>query len=205
MFGWTRTGWLIVLIYGGAILFEAAFYLMLNGGSVEAGRAIIRATAWSSIIAFLIAYSARPAHQLLRTKLTKAALANRRYWGVSFFVSHMVHLAAIIYVFDAEYGGDWTQHAPPSLLVGGGLCYVLLIAMALTSTDDARKRLGKNWKRLHWVGMHYAWVVFAQNYVVSMVVLPHDNYWRTYIFGPLLLIGLGLRITAFLKQRQPAV
>ncbi len=204
MFGWTRTGSLIVMIYGGLVVFESVLFFMTQGGGIETGRTIIRATAWSSIIAFLIAYSARPAHQLFRTRLTKAALANRRYWGVAFFVSHLVHAAAIIYVFELEYDGDWTQHAPVWGLALGGLCYVLLALMALTSTNEWQKKLGKNWKRLHWTGMQYAYIIFARNYVLSMIALPHEGYWRTYIFGPLLLIALGLRIIAFLQARQSA-
>ena len=50
--------------------------------------------------------------------------------------------------------------------------------------------------------MQYAYVIFARNYVLSMFALPHDGYWRTYIFGPLLIAALCIRVYVWWTSRQ---
>ena len=36
--------------------------------------------------------------------------------------------------------------------------------MALTSNNASQRRLGRTWHRLHLVGMHYVWFIFAFTY-----------------------------------------
>ena len=62
---------------------------------------------------------------------------NRRYFGLSFSISHSVHLVALIYFF-------YTSNEDPGTvsIIGGGLGYLLMYAMTLTSTDAMVKRIG---------------------------------------------------------------
>lgn len=125
---------------------------------------IIRSTAQASILFFLLAFSASAFHFFFKNAFTNWQLKNRRYLGISFAISHYFHLIAILimnFIVDkpvlAERG-----FVTVSL---GGVAYVFLTLMALTSTDKAITKMGlKNWKILHWVGSHYIWVVFATSY-----------------------------------------
>jgi DMSO/TMAO reductase YedYZ heme-binding membrane subunit len=51
-------------------------------------------------------------------------------------------------------------------LVFGGFAYVLIVAMALTSSDRMVARLGPSrWRALHRFGIHYVWFIFFQQWI----------------------------------------
>ena len=156
--GWAITGWNSV-----ALLAMTALVLGAAGTGEDGVRMLIRATARSSALLFLIAFLARPLRQLWRTDATAFALKNRRYFGVSMAVSHLIHGSAIVRLltaFPSAYQVDATT------LVGGGLGFVFIAAMAATSSDAAFEALGRaRWQLLHRTGVWYLWVVFAFTFV----------------------------------------
>ncbi len=134
------------------------------GPSEESMRAVVRISARSAVVLFLLAFSASSLHELLRKSGTAWLLRNRRYIGVSFAVAHFYHLIALILLsiwFPHPFRDDlnWVT------IVGGGLAYVLIAAMAATSSDSAYQWLGGvRWRRLHTIGSYYVWFIFAQSY-----------------------------------------
>jgi len=93
-------------------------------------------------------------------------IKRRRALGLYAFMYATIHV--IIFV-DLDYGLAWslivqTIIEKPYILVGL-LTFLMLIPLAFTSFDIWKKRLGKNWKRLHklvyWLAplavLHYAW------------------------------------------------
>src|SRR6266540_4672782 len=93
-------------------------------------------------------------------------LKRRRALGLYAFLYATIHV--IIFV-DLDYGLAWslivqTILEKPYILVGM-LTFLMLIPVAFTSFDIWKKRLGKNWKRLHQLvyliaplaALHYAW------------------------------------------------
>ncbi|MDQ2691295.1 MAG: sulfoxide reductase heme-binding subunit YedZ [Chloroflexota bacterium] len=93
-------------------------------------------------------------------------LKRRRALGLYAFLYATLHV--IIFV-DLDYGLAWslivqTIIEKPYILVGV-VSFLMLIPLAFTSFDIWKKRLGKNWKRLHQmiyliaplVVLHYAW------------------------------------------------
>ena len=156
--GWAITGWNSV-----ALLAMTALVLGAAGTGEDGVRMLIRATARSSALLFLIAFLARPLRQLWRTDATAFALKNRRYFGVSMAVSHLIHgmaIARLLTAFPSAYQVDATT------LVGGGLGFVFIAAMAATSSDAAFEALGRaRWQLLHRTGVWYLWVVFAFTFV----------------------------------------
>ena len=88
--GWPVVGWaaLALVIMTGALL--------TVWGTEEAGiRVLIRATARTSFTLFILAFVASALRRAWRSRVSAWLLANRRYLGVSFAVSHLLHLAAI--------------------------------------------------------------------------------------------------------------
>jgi len=180
--------------------------LALGVGAVAAGFAFgdglqdqwqhaARYTARVGFPLLILAYIARPLHQLSPSTFSKAALARRRWIGLGFAISHTIHLAALIMAL-------WLAGQPPELvtLIGGGFAYVLLYAMAFTSTAAAQRRLGKWWKRLHSFGIHYLWLIFAQSYLGR--AFDPERMWVGVIFGSVAFAAAGLRFAAWVKGRS---
>lgn len=148
-----------VLTFGLLLLMMAA---MASGDSFLDGvHAQIRMSARTSLMLFLAAYSASPLLRLWPSDVTRWLMKQRRWIGLSFAVSHILHLIGILglVAFEPGFERDVTT------LIGGGLAYVFIVLMAATSNDLAVRRLGaRNWRRLHLVGLHYIWILFFASY-----------------------------------------
>ncbi len=81
---------------------------------------------------------------------------------------------------------------PASELVGGGIVYALVALMALTSNDAAQQRMGRWWRRLHWLGVTAVLLTFTQSYVLRL--FEPDYFWTGAIFAPLALLALAIRL-----------
>ena len=178
-----------------ALVAMCAVILLTSGTGEEGWRAVVRATARTSLVLFTAAYVASSLRAFHHGTATKWLLANRRYVGLSYAVSHTLHLAAIVAL--ARVATDFETSAVA--LVFGGLAYVFLYAMALTSSDRAVAAMGTaNWRRLHRAGMHYNWFIFAQSYVPRALDEP-----GLYGVAALLVIGgAALRVAAYVRARS---
>ncbi len=152
-------GWPIVAVASVALV-ALQIALFAYGGTEEAGvRLAMRVSAQASFAIFLLAYLARPARELWPAPATRWLARNRRYLGVSFAVAHGLHGLDIALL--GLLLGDSFQ-IEPVVRYGGGLAYLLLAAMTLTSFDRTARWLGpRRWKALHRTGIHYLWFIFA--------------------------------------------
>jgi sulfoxide reductase heme-binding subunit YedZ len=133
-------------------------------------RALIRATARTSCMWFVLAFVARPLVVLGVDWPGKWLLRNRRYLGLAMAISHAAHLVAIVAVANLEGSVFWDK-VSASTLVGGGFGYVMLAAMVATSWDGAQTWLGRRrWRALHLVGMWTFWVIFTLSYPPLLLV-----------------------------------
>ncbi len=82
--------------------------------------------------------------------------------------------------------------------VFGGLAYVLIWVMALTSNRASQRRLGASWVRLHRFGMHYLWLIFMQAFAGVAIANGDPLYVTIAAAG---LVALMLRIAASLRYR----
>jgi len=124
-------------------------------------------------------------------------LKRRRALGLYAFMYATIHV--IIFV-DLDYGLALSQIAKtvwqkPYIIVGV-ISFLLLIPLALTSFDIWKKRLGKNWKRLHQlvyfiaplVVLHYTWSKKGDIFTLQGDIV------RPLIYGIIILILLTFRI-----------
>lgn len=190
-------GWPLVGI-ASVLLVALQFAVLSAGGSDEAGlRMLVRASARASFLLFLLPYLAAPARRLWPNAATRWLLRNRRHLGVSFAVAHFLHLLDIWLL--TLLLGDAFETNPLTVIVGG-LSYVLLAGMTLTSFDRTARWLGpRRWKWLHRSGLHLLWFVFAQSWTFSALQSPG--------YLPLALASwgsLGIRIAAWRSRRAPA-
>jgi len=182
--GWPIVGWaslgLAVMTLG---------ILVARGAGEEGMRSLLRASASTSLLLFSAAFAASSAQQIWRAAWSRWLLRNRRYLGVSFAVSHAVHLFAIVAL--ARILGDRFE-LDQVTLVAGSLAFVILFLMAATSFDRTAAWLGRRaWLILHRTGMYYLWYVFFVTYLPSAL---QSSFYVPHVL--VLLAALSVRIAA---------
>jgi methionine sulfoxide reductase heme-binding subunit len=181
-----------------ALVAMSALVLAAAGTGDEGVRMLIRATARSSAILFLVAFVARPLRQLWRSDASAYLLENRRYFGVSMAVSHLIHGIAIVWLFTAFPAA---YQADPIALAGGGLGFVFIAAMAATSSDAAFKALGRaRWTLLHRTGIWYVWFIFAFTFLPKEGGAAWDPL-HTFAVAAFVAAPL-VRAAAYVKTRR---
>jgi methionine sulfoxide reductase heme-binding subunit len=153
---------------------------------------------------FLLAYLAGPLVALWRTNLTRWLQKHRRYVGLNFAIAHTIHLGAL-----TSYFVFLDQSPDAATMIGGGLAYALMFAMAATSNDWSVKKLGANWRRLHSVGLHYLWFIFLITYMGRLSGgeggnTTEDLFVVGVVGSALVLAALLVRLIGILKRRQHA-
>jgi sulfoxide reductase heme-binding subunit YedZ len=159
MNGWPIVGWATL-----AVLAIVAAVLATAGTGAEGLGMAIRATARTSVVFFTAAFAASALRRRWPNGATAWMLRNRRPLGVSYAASHLIHLLLILTV------AGWTVHGfmtvrPMITIVGGGIAYVFLALMTLTSFDTTAAWLGPGrWRQLHVTAAYYNWFIFAQSF-----------------------------------------
>ena len=184
------------LLVGLALSIGAVGSGFLSGSDhLEGAQLAARWTSRVGLPIFLIAYLASSLYRLWRNELTAALIARRRQWGLAFTWTHSVHLVALTYFLTIA-------GTPPVLatVLGGGLAYLMIYLMALTSNNWSVKRLGANWKRIHSFGIHYIWFIYIVTYAGRFgdPGLQHIGF----IGSGLLLGAFSLRLIA--RWKKPA-
>ena len=190
MNGWRLTGTLALLLAGMALFFLAA-----HGGDIEGVRLVIRATARASLVLFALAFTASAMVELVPSDFTRWQRRNRRYLGVSFAVSHLIHLVAIVALAGLDNALFW-KLTNIGTIVLAGTAYLFIAAMTATSFDRTAAWLGpRRWRLLHLLGGWYIWISFA---VAVGKRVPLDRfYWPMAA----LVLGAGIvRLVAMWRR-----
>jgi sulfoxide reductase heme-binding subunit YedZ len=164
---------------------------------VEGVRLLIRVTARTSLLFFLLAYTAQAFWVLWPGAASRWVRQYRRQWGWLLVVSHTIHAVGIVSL--AVMAPVLFQVlAPLSNRITGGLAYAFLWSMGATSFDRSAQWLGRIWwSRLHTWGSHYLWLSFMV--ANGKRIAHHPVYaWPT----ALLLLAMGLRWAAVVVQRH---
>ncbi len=186
-------------VHAGALA-PAAWILVavLNGGlTANPLQAVEQRTGRVALILLVLSLACTPANLLFGWR---AALRHRRTLGLYAFVYASVHLLVLVGL-DYQFGfrllrADLT--GKPFIWVGAA-ALLALASLAATSFPAWKKRLGRNWKRLHrlayltviLVVVHYAWARKGNLTALSGDIL------QPLAFG---LVALGL-----LALRLPGV
>jgi DMSO/TMAO reductase YedYZ heme-binding membrane subunit len=191
-------GWIIVAYVAAGLSAIFAVELAILGTGEDGIRQVVRTSAQTSVLLFSAAFAASSLYQIRRSSFTRWLFANRRYVGVSFGVSHYIHLAALVAL--GAVSQPFVDGLNAVTLVGGGMGYVFLTAMVATSFDRTAAMLGRRWwGRLHKVGAYYLWFIFFQSYLPRMLMTS-----IAYMPAVALLVGtLGLRLYVGWQARQP--
>ncbi|HWP64871.1 MAG TPA: hypothetical protein VNO26_03030 [Candidatus Limnocylindria bacterium] len=180
---WTRGPRLVLAL--AAVLVALVGGLLAAAGGGDAGlRLVIRSTARTSVALFLAVFAASALHRVRPGRATRWLLQNRRYLGLAFAVSQLLHLLAILALGRVEPTAF--ADVPWVTIVVGGGGFVVTALMAATSSDAAVRRLSaRRWSRLHRFGLYYLWAVFTVTYLGA-------NPWMAAV----LVAALVLRLAA---------
>jgi DMSO/TMAO reductase YedYZ heme-binding membrane subunit len=172
----------------------AALFFGLHAGATpdESWRLAARYTARLSFCVFLLTYVASSWQRRWPGDFARQLVRQRRGLGLAFAAAHSVHLGALV-----QYNLVTEQVPDAVTLIGGGGAYVAMFAMAATSNDASVRALGRQWRTLHRIGMHWLWFIFTFSYAGRVVG-------GDLAFVPMLaaaLGGLGLRIAVWRRRR----
>ncbi|QQZ44496.1 hypothetical protein IF690_13540 [Pseudomonas sp. SK3(2021)] len=153
-------GWRLFSLLAAAVLLMTALILLLEPDLVEATRSAIRATARSSFVLFLLAFTASAFAVLLPSPLSQALVRERRFIGLAFAFSHLVH-ALLIYSYGQLNPEFWPGRSTLGNLPGS-VGYLFILLLTLTSFKGPAALLSRTaWKRLHTTGMWVIATIFA--------------------------------------------
>ena len=188
-------GWILVLWAAlGVGLMVGAIFAASGAADLDTVKRGLRATARTSVALFLVTFAASSLRRLWPHRATRWLLRNRRYLGVSFAVSHFIHLgliASLAHFTPERFTGN------PLGLAPGFTAYLLLAAMTATSFDRTAAWLGKLWwRRLHLAGSWWIWVVFTGNYASKVTRGPGFAIAALACFAV-----AALRIAVWLRSR----
>jgi DMSO/TMAO reductase YedYZ heme-binding membrane subunit len=190
-------GWTLVVGIGLTQLAVVSTALLLDGSGEEGLRTGIRWTARSACLLLLPVFAASSLNTVWRSTASKWLLRNRRYLGLGLALAMAVHLGLIATLARAA-PVSFRRGLAASTVAGGGVGYLMLTLMVVTSFDRAAGWLGRaHWRRLHVAGMYLLWGIFVFSYVPRAVVAPA----YVLLVAPLAAV-LGLRVTAWWRRRQ---
>lgn len=181
----------------GGLAIAVGGYWSEGGWTHDGAMAAARLTARFSFLWFVVAWSASALMRLWPGGWRSQLLYRRRAVGLGFAAAHTVHLAALLIAVLA-----FAEPRALTTIVGGGIGYAFMAAMALTSNDAAVRAMGpRNWKLLHATGGYALAAIFAFSYYGRL----SDKPWLAV---PALVLISGaalLRVAAWIKSRaRPA-
>lgn len=121
----------------------------------------------------------------------------RRTIGLFAFAYVSAHLLTYIGVDQYfDFAAVWRDILKRPFITLGMLAFVLLVPLAVTSTNGMIRRLGsRTWRRLHW--LIYAIVPLG---VVHYYLLVKADHRPPLVYGAIVLVLLGWRVVARLRS-----
>lgn len=169
-----KSNWLLVYLIFGTCVVSMLAVIFMAGFNEASVRLNIRWSARFSIVCFCLAFMASSFHSFFKNSFSTFLLSNRKYLGVSFAIIHLIHLA-LLFVLHYEFDPIFVTR-PIVELVLGGLAYLFLVLMFLTSFNRISQLISKaNWNRLHTLGGYWILIVYS-NSILGRVVNGQIGY-----------------------------
>lgn len=183
-----------VHVYGWSALVLLLIDFFTNNLTANPIQALEQRTGRHAITLLVLSLACTPLNNIFGWR---ELIKRRRALGLYAFLYATLHV--IIFV-DLDYGLAWsfilqTIVEKPYIIVGV-LSFLMLVPIAFTSFDIWKRRLGKNWKRLHQlvyliaplVALHYAWGKKGDFFRLQGDII------RPLIYSVIILILLATRI-----------
>lgn len=159
------TRWnLFVVLIAVVSLFACATYA-LAPDQVQSLQYAVRATARTSFVLFLVVFTAASFARLLPSALTRALAKERRYIGLSFAYSHLLHAVALAIYIRTAPEAFWAGRTAATN-IPGSIGYLMILLLTVTSFAMPARLVGSdNWKRLHRTGVWILAIIFAGSFL----------------------------------------
>ena len=164
---------------------------------VNPSQALLRETGRDAFLVLLASLSVTPIRRL--TGWNRVQLV-RRTIGVWAFVYALCHFTTYV-VFDQV--GDVASIAEDvfkrRFIFVGMLAFLILLSLALTSTNGMMRRLGRRWQRLHRL-VYVAAIAGSVHFIWGQKADIREPLW----WATVLSLLLGLRLFFFIRRRSGA-
>lgn len=180
----------------GVVVVGCGAVAALAPDATEAVRMAIRLTARTSLLLFLVAFTASSLDRLWPSAATRWTKANRRSFGLSFAFSHAVHAAAIVALSQVD-SVLFDALTAPAAFVAGGVGYLVIALMTATSFDRISALVGPRVRSvIHGGGAWFLALFFVVNFGRRAVLMP-EMYWP---YMALLFAAIAVRVAARLLR-----
>lgn len=187
-------GWHLFAVTAVLVVAMSAAAIAAQPDLIDGLRSAIRATARSSFALFLAAFTASAFAVLVPSRLSKALVRERRFIGLAFAFSHLIH-AVLIYAYGQLNVEFWPARTVANN-IPGGTAYAFILLMAMTSFKGSARLIGRTaWKTLHVTGMWIIAVVFIYS---NFKRIPMSD-WYALPFG-IACAAVAIRLVGKLAQ-----
>jgi sulfoxide reductase heme-binding subunit YedZ len=190
---------IIMHVYAWSALAHLVFDYFAGNLSVNPIQDIEQRTGRAAVTLLVLSLMCTPLNTLFGWK---ELLKRRRALGLYTFMYATIHVLIFLYL---DYGLSWSliiqSIVEKPYIIFGTITFLLLTPLAITSFDIWKKRLKKNWKRLHQTVYFIAPLAvlhFAMSKKGDIFTLQGDVV-RPLIYGLVVLILLILRIPRIRK------
>ncbi len=122
----------------------------------------------------------------------------RQMFGLYAFFYASLHVLGYLFV---DHGGVWKLIAIDILesayIWFGVVAYIIVLLLAITSPNTAKKRMGKNWKKLHRL-IYYAAAASIVHYFWQL----KGNLLQPLFYLTIIVFLLGFRVIVWMKNRR---
>lgn len=195
-----------------AALATALISLLLEGTGQAGTTLYLRNTGRLATVVFALAFSASALVTLFGDRVSWPK-RHRRNLGLGFAAVMAVHLVAIVALFfvrEPQYTGitlpgnetsPWIM--PLLVLLGGGVGFLIVLAMTITSFAAPRRRLGEHrWRLMHLLG---GWFLLLIISVDTFDGLLREQRLIDAVFCAIVLAVVALRVSAYATARKSPV
>jgi methionine sulfoxide reductase heme-binding subunit len=177
-----------------SILFFIAIMPMILGQfSEEAIRWAVRRTADIAFIMLFFSFGASSLHFVLKSDFSRWLMQNRRYLGISFGISFLLHAFLILFLA-LRYPEPLLSDLSNTTIYTGIVAFSFTTLMTLTSNNAAVNFLGRKlWSALHTVGGYYLLTVFTLTFLSQ---LENVYFWPNALAAISLIL---LRLNKIIK------
>lgn len=124
-----------------------------------------------ALLSLLFVFSIPLLLRFRRNALTVYLRSNIRWIGIYAFIFALIHIALVFHFFFGWDIGKLAQNPNSLFLSLGSLAFLILAAMAATSTDWAMRKLGRHWKTLHNLGFVALILVLVHSFNIGLVFM----------------------------------
>jgi sulfoxide reductase heme-binding subunit YedZ len=173
----TYSGWQIYLLQSGAP----------NGLGADPGKALVLMQGEWTIRFLLITLLISPLRQITGWN---SLIRIRRMLGLfTFFYASLHLLSYLVLLLELDFGGLWQDILKRPFITVGFAAWVLLLPLAVTSTNWMMRRLKKRWQILH--RAIYLVAILA---VVHLIWIARSSYAEAALYGGIIVLLLFLRL-----------